>query len=149
MRGQRARQSGLPHGGRYDHPDLLVDPVAHRRDSRGQVHRMGGRMTTSCIAKVWTGYQTYVCGKPAKFGDYCGIHNPERIAKKRAEQDAKWESEWSAKKQALATQQRINDSHPLLVAALENLLALIDGHRVTVGDCNQAVAALKAAKGEE
>ena len=47
MLGQRARQSGLLRGGRYDHPDLLVDPVAHRRDGRGQVHRMGGRMTTT------------------------------------------------------------------------------------------------------
>ena len=83
-------------------------------------------MSNSCMAKTWNGYSIHACGKPAKFGNYCGIHNPERIAQKR-----------------------LNESHPLLVAALENLLAAIDGHRVTIGDCNQAVAALKAAKGEE
>ena len=30
-----------------DHPDLLVASIANRRDGRGQVHRMGGRMTTT------------------------------------------------------------------------------------------------------
>ena len=30
-----------------DHPDLLVDCFAHRRHGRGQVHRMGGRMSTT------------------------------------------------------------------------------------------------------
>lgn len=42
---------------------------------------------------------------------------------------------------------RLIAAAPELLAALETLLASVDGHRVTIGDCTQAAKAIAKAKG--
>ena len=57
--------------------------------------------TTKCIEEVWEsgrGMFHHQCNRKRGYGKdglYCKIHNPEYIAKKNAERDAKYEKELS------------------------------------------------------
>lgn len=53
-----------------------------------------------CSESISDGYGVRRCAKQSKVEvggkPYCGIHDPIRVAKKRAERDAKWDAEWKA-----------------------------------------------------
>lgn len=40
------------------------------------------------------------CANRATVGDYCKIHDPERVAARRAARVAKWNAEWKARQEA-------------------------------------------------
>ena len=55
-----------------------------------------------CSVRVYNGTFTgHMCSRNAKVERdgawYCGIHDPEYVAKKREYQQAKWEAEWNSK----------------------------------------------------
>lgn len=48
-----------------------------------------------CIAQVSTGLfstPTRQCRTPAKYGDYCALHNPEYVKRKKEAQERRWET---------------------------------------------------------
>ncbi len=55
----------------------------------------------TCVKPVWVSYHHYPCGKTAKVQRdgkwYCGTHDPERLEKKRAERNARWDEETYAR----------------------------------------------------
>ena len=54
-----------------------------------------------CEARVRDsgGYHPYPCANPAKYGDYCGQHSPEKRAERAAKRGpTKWERECAARK---------------------------------------------------
>lgn len=67
----------------------------------------GGRATAregaDCSVRVYDGsFRGHMCQKKAKVTvdgkSYCGVHDPEKVAARRAAQDAKWKAEndrWS------------------------------------------------------
>ena len=91
------------------------------------------------------------CGKTAKFerkGEwFCGTHDPDRLAAKRAETSAKWTAEWAEN----AKRDRLNRAAPKLLAAsklaLENLVEGLEEVGVEVED-EPLVIALRAAISE-
>ena len=55
-----------------------------------------------CIKKVVdsTGYHFYPCANVAKYGDYCGVHSPEKRAERAAKRGpSKWERECAMRKE--------------------------------------------------
>lgn len=112
-----------------------------------------------CKAKVFRGYHYYPCEKKATKGEYCGTHDPVRIAERASKKDAAWKAEWDAKKAAQAEIDRKLATHADLLAALEAMVSTYV-HLVNCGDCGnwnpeeeedviQARAALSKARGRE
>lgn len=57
--------------------------------------------TKRCVEDIASagGYQLFTCPNPAKYGDYCGTHCPERRAARAAKRGpSKWERECAARK---------------------------------------------------
>lgn len=53
-----------------------------------------------CIAKVPTGLYTQPlrqCRTPAKYGNYCALHNPEFVNRKKKEREERFDSERQAR----------------------------------------------------
>lgn len=54
----------------------------------------------NCAHEVFRDYRHLQCPRKRGYGPegaYCKQHDPEAVAKKRAERDAKWEAEWKEK----------------------------------------------------
>ena len=105
-------------------------------------------MTDLCKSKVWRGYHSYPCTNKATRGEYCGVHDLDRVAARNARQTAKWDAEvreMKAKAAKLA-------AHDDLVAALEACLAVISGEDMNRMSLEKGLrlahAALAKAKGE-
>ena len=83
------------------------------------------------------------CGKTAKFerkGEwFCGTHDPDRLAAKRAETSAKWTAEWAEN----AKRDRLNRAAPDLLRSLKDLLCIAEDEGI-VGDNTTLVAARAA-----
>jgi hypothetical protein len=97
-------------------------------------------LSNQCSAKVWSGWSHYPCSKKAKVNrngkDYCGIHDPQKVAARNAKQEAKWDAQRRlnamqfavrlARENAIDTLKEISPDnlteHPALKTALEELL---------------------------
>lgn len=100
----------------------------------------------TCEAAVWArGYfRTYACGKTAKVERdgkwYCGIHDPVRLAEKRAARDAEYDRRYAENRK----HQQLRDAAPELYEALRiarKLIGLITVRQVIeAGD--DAIAAV-------
>jgi len=57
-------------------------------------------VSETCAAPIWDGWHQYPCAKPGKYEvngkRYCGTHHPERVAKRRAEADARGKAKYDA-----------------------------------------------------
>ena len=52
-----------------------------------------------CIETIWRNWRSLPCGKPAKYGDYCGIHSPEKKAERaKARGPTQWEVDCANRK---------------------------------------------------
>ena len=90
---------------------------------------MSNAKAEECCAKVFRGYHHYPCvkkGKVQRDGKwYCGTHDPDKVAAREAERQAKWDAELKAD-EAKRKAERIRDARaaafPALVEALRDLL---------------------------
>ena len=52
-----------------------------------------------CIETIRRNWRSLPCGKPAKYGDYCGIHSPEKKAERaKARGPTQWEVDCANRK---------------------------------------------------
>lgn len=100
-------------------------------EERGRMSDSKGCEERIKIGSGWN--RTYApCGKPAKVDHdgkrYCGIHDPVKKAKKRADRDAKWDS----KREREHGERQMSNAAPALYAALEALIEMHDAHHGSV-----------------
>ena len=100
---------------------------------------------------VWSRH-TYACGKTAKVERdgkwYCGIHDPVRVAAKRAERDA----EYARKCTERSAKWSMERAAPDLLAALKAVVHRTElgtalFHKLTEENAEQALAAIAKAEG--
>lgn len=81
--------------------------------------------SSSCLGKVWDGWRHLNCSRAVKRDGFCTQHHPETIAKRRAEQDARYAEKQAmrnARYDAEKEQKRRADCFDDLLAALGRLL---------------------------
>ena len=74
-----------------------------------------------CIKEVWNGVRwTHIrCTNRAKYGEFCGVHSPEKQKERRdARGPAQWELDMAAKKAERERITRLESSHAELLGAL-------------------------------
>ena len=94
---------------------------------------MSNAKAEECCAEVFRGYHYYPCGKKGKVQRngkwYCGRCDPDKVAAREAERQAKWDAELKAY-EAERKAERIRDARaaafPAIVEALRELLRVDD-----------------------
>ena len=75
-----------------------------------------------CCKNVWAGHHSYPCTKPVKVErdgkHYCTIHDPARVAKKRAAKDAEWNAKWAKQNAERDTAKREADFASACIRAI-------------------------------
>ena len=81
----------------------------------------------TCCALVFGEWSYHTCGAKAKIERdgkfYCGRHDPEKIAAKRAERNAKWDADWEAKQKQREAEEQAKREQERKAAALDWLEA--------------------------
>ena len=109
---------------------------------------MGEKKT--CVEEIWNGalWSRFRCTNNAKYGDYCGIHSPEKQEERRKKRGpTQWELDMAAKKAERERITRLESSHAELLEALKFLMVgdLAVGHTAY----DKARQALKRAEEEK
>ena len=78
-----------------------------------------------CSVRVWKRWGNHGCyKKPKVFRNgkwYCTIHDPARVAKKKAAKDAQWEREWAESEK----QYRLEAAAPALLEACKEAFDMV------------------------
>jgi hypothetical protein len=93
---------------------------------------MGGRR---CVARVWDAHTpvSRQCSNRATHGDCCGVHDPDRLAKKHAETEARWRREDEERRVRKAAERE--NSPEARVRAIRAVVAAQWGVAVAFASC--------------
>ena len=106
-----------------------------------------------CIETIRRNWRSLPCGKPAKYGDYCGIHSPEKKAERaKARGPTRWEVDCANRKaeaDELATLRAELEEARFHKDAAENQVAMlcekIDAEQVVFDDMKARAEKAEAA----
>lgn len=94
-----------------------------------------------CQGRVWTGHSFGSCSYKAVQGrDFCKIHDPVIVEKKRAERDAKWKAEYDAKDKARKHAKAIMEAERAVIDAARHWAGLQRGPIKGPGEADLRVA---------
>lgn len=83
-------------------------------------------MAHECTKEIMDGFRSRRCSRPATIEEkgrwYCAGHAPSNVARRRAERDAAYDRKAAVRDAEWEAEERMRESHPLLIAACDAAL---------------------------